>query len=311
MSDTANLSGAQLSDGNATPESGAQLSTDDRLGALLERERDEQNDPTLEPTRREASDENPEGQTQEDKLTEWEWNGKKWAVPEELKNGYQRQQDYTVKTSEVAAMRRQVQAEAQEAAQLTQISRQIPQVIGEFTIAQKALAEYQQLDWARVRVDYPDRYASLVADYQLAERQAQEAGAKVQHAIGYVQNHQVSQQNHAIAEGMKVLTAELKYDAKMAREMEAHAAKHGIPANRLLGMEADPGVVKLLWQATQYEKLMSSNPNAKRVPTNSPANKPGATPGQSSGITGQQAKDARQSLRRTGSVEDAARLIRL
>ena len=311
MSDTANLSGAQLSDGNANPETGAQLSTDDRFGALLEREREDQPDTAPERNTQEASDQDPEGQSAEDKLTEWEWNGKKWAVPEELKNGYLRQQDYSVKTSEVAATRKQLEAQAAEAAQITQVARQIPQVIGEFTNAQTALAEYQRLDWNRVRVEYPDQYPQLVADYQLAERRLNDAGSRVQQAIGYVENQKVAQHSQQVSEGMRVLQAKLKYDVNMAREMEAAAAKHGIAPARLKGMEAEPGIVEMLWKVAQFDKLMSSNPNAKRVPMNSPANKPGATPGQSSGISGQQAKDARSSLRRTGSVEDAARLIRL
>lgn len=109
--------------------------------------------------------EKPEGETEEETgeekpdyepdLVEIELNGKKYAVPAELKDGYLMQADYTRKTQEVAEMRKTAEARVAEAETQFSVSQEVLQARAALMVHDNQLEQYQNMDWQQFENDDP------------------------------------------------------------------------------------------------------------------------------------------------------------
>lgn len=101
--------------------------------------------------------EGAEGERQEPEieLIEIERNGKKFSIPKELEPELLMQSDYTRKTQEVAATRKQIQAQQEQLAFQAQATEQELQARGVLFQIDNQLQQMQQLDWQRFQTEDP------------------------------------------------------------------------------------------------------------------------------------------------------------
>jgi len=248
-------------------------------------------------------------------------DGKEVEVPlSELKNGYQRQSDYTRKTMEAAELRKQAEAETMRAHQERQayaanLQRMQVQLEG-------ALQEQQQIDWQKLLESDPVEYLKQQhlfqqrqAAYQqnLAHQNQLMAIAKAELEQNFVQ-HLSSQRQTLLekipdwkdSEKAQAGRAELsKYLIDFGYDPEdvhgnglpfgAPGAKHGL---------TDAKTVILARKAMLYDQMMSKASAAAKKVQNLPQKVERSGTGESHNLDRRGA--AFQKLSKTGRIEDAA-----
>ena len=236
-------------------------------------------------------------------------DGKDVEVPlSELKNGYQRQADYTRKTMEAAEQRKAAEAQIAQAQQERQayaanLQRMQAQLEG-------ALQQQQQTNWDELLQSDP-------VEYLRQQRIAQERQATLQQVYG--QQQQVAAQQQALAQQAYVrqleaqqqdLLAKLpdwKDEAKAKAEKVAlreYLANQGYEAEAIDGI-ADARAVILARKAMLYDQMVGKASAAAKKVSALPQKVERPGQGDNPGITPRTA--AYLKLNKTGKVEDAAR----
>lgn len=96
-----------------------------------------------------------EGTEQAPELVEIEFNGKKFNIPAELKDGVLMNADYTRKTQEVAELRKTVEARQAEAEQQFNVSQEVLQARAALMVHDNQLEQFEKLDWQQLENEDP------------------------------------------------------------------------------------------------------------------------------------------------------------
>lgn len=214
-----------------------------------------------------------EPQAVESDEDDYEVGDDKYRIPktlkahlDELKAGNLRNEDYTQKTQSVAEQRRAFEAERQAFAQQQQLASQHIEKVAEIKAIDRQLEQYQKLDWNAL-VD-ADPVNAMKLDRQMRELQ-QQRNASVQ-AIeqATARTSYESQQETArrIQEAKATLSKEIKgYGSpEVMKELGATAKAFGYRDEELANVN-DPRAVKLLYEASQYRKLMAKAKTAEKA----------------------------------------------
>lgn len=230
------------------------------------------------------------------KLAEVEIDGKLFAVPEELKDGYLRQADYTRKTQEVAQARRHVETMLATASQAVQASQQFADIVGQIKAADASLQAFHSLNWNELRASDPVEYATKQADYARWQsyrdglvRNLQDTKAQVDYAMAQDMAAKVH-------EGAQLLSQAIPgWGEQRMKELRAAAARHGYNDQELDSI-ADPRAVMILFKAAEYDKLQAAKVSkAQQVKNLPPVAKPTARSQDKAAF-----QKARESFRKTG-----------
>jgi len=294
------------SNGTPAPD---ERSIEERLESALtpEAEQTDDEEPKGQP-KSDESDEDEESPEPEEALVEIEYDGKKVAVPKELKDAFLRQADYTTKTQQVAEERRLVAQERQ----LFELNRNLEAVISddiaEFRQLQSGVRQlelamqhaYQQNDPATLAT-YNAQFTMLQS--QLVRKQQEIDGKKSQQAQLFAYEKQ-----QRLQQGFEKAKAVIPgFGKETQAELLAAAKKMGYAEYELDGLD-DPRAVHTLWKAAQWDKLQSAKPGVTKRAAEAPKTL------KAKGLTGQgsEAKktdDVRKQLRRSGRLEDAETAI--
>lgn len=249
-----------------------------------------------------VEDEKPEAKTYKVKV-----DGKEIEVPEdELLKGYSRNQDYTKKTMELAAERRQaqeaVQAVAAERAQYQAQLNQLTQALGQ---------QLQQApDWEKLLETDPVEYLKQQHLYQqryAAYQQAQQESARNEQ-MTQAQKAQALQQQLAMEK--EQLLANLpswKDEAKAAAEKQAlakHLVERGYSKEQIAQL-TDHKTVIMAREAMLYRQMMAKAKETNKAVEKLPPRM--EKPGVSRPTDGRNVD--MQALRKSGKAEDAAALF--
>ena len=142
---------------------------------------------------------------------------------------------------------------------------------------------------------------------QAAQKQ-QEINAKVQHVQQATAKHNQFQWE-AAEKGARQMIGDISAadNAAMLRTVESL----GITPQEFKARFADPRIIAAVHKAAKWDSLQASKPNAvKTANLAPPVVKPGASKGPSQAAD-KRYQDTRQSLKKSGSVEDAAKLFLL
>lgn len=285
-----------MSDENTNPS--GEVSDEDLVNRLLasseeaEPEEEESPEPEDDEPEQEAEDEEPRVRRLKVKI-----DGQETELPEdEVAAGYQRQQDYTKKTQEVAEQRKAVEAERQRVQQERAYYAQQLQVM------QQQL-QPPQIDWEALERDDPFGYVKAVQQEQVRAQKAAQIQAEQQRIWQQQQQEEYQHRAKTIAEGaarLAELIPEYADDAKrpaVQAAIRTYAQSVGFSAEEL-AEASDPRAVVVLNKARLYDELVAKSKQVK--PTVVQTAKPGAarTPPN-------KAKQALERLKRTGS-DDAA-----
>lgn len=224
---------------------------------------------------------------------------------DELRNGYQRQSDYTKKSQSVAEMRKAYEANLQS---VQQERDQYQQVLANMENYQNLeLKKYQELDWASLKEDDPVEYMEKRIEFQDAKDKVNQVKQE-QIAVQQKTQQEVYQNiQHKVQEEAELLATALpEYSdpsSNLKTELRDFAMNMGFSEQDVNGI-TDHKVVLVLHKAMLQDKANSSTSSkvkkgpAKVIKAGVPVTKKQRV------ARDVQAK--RDRLRQTGNVRDAA-----
>jgi hypothetical protein len=224
---------------------------------------------------------------------------------DELRNGYQRQSDYTKKSQSVAEMRKAYEANLQS---VQQERDQYQQVLANMENYQNLeLKKYQELDWASLKEDDPVEYMEKRIEFQDAKDKVNQVKQE-QIAVQQKTQQEVYQNiQHKVQEEAELLATALpEYSdpsSNLKTELRDFAMNMGFSEQDVNGI-TDHKVVLVLHKAMLQDKANSSTSSkvkkgpAKVIKAGVPVTKKQKV------ARDVQAK--RDRLRQTGNVRDAA-----
>lgn len=224
---------------------------------------------------------------------------------DELRNGYQRQSDYTKKSQSVAEMRKAYEANLQS---VQQERDQYQQVLANMENYQNLeLKKYQELDWASLKEDDPVEYMEKRIEFQDAKDKVNQVKQE-QIAVQQKTQQEVYQNiQHKVQEEAELLATALpEYSdpsSNLKTELRDFAINMGFSEQDVNGI-TDHKVVLVLHKAMLQERANSSTSSkvkkgpAKVIKAGVPVTKKQRV------ARDVQAK--RDRLRQTGNVRDAA-----
>jgi hypothetical protein len=224
---------------------------------------------------------------------------------DELRNGYQRQSDYTKKSQSVAEMRKAYEANLQS---VQQERDQYQQVLANMENYQNLeLKKYQELDWASLKEDDPVEYMEKRIEFQDAKDKVNQVKQE-QMAVQQKTQQEVYQNiQHKVQEEAELLATALpEYSdpsSNLKTELRDFAINMGFSEQDVNGI-TDHKVVLVLHKAMLQERANSSTSSkvkkgpAKVIKAGVPVTKKQRV------ARDVQAK--RDRLRKTGNVKDAA-----
>jgi hypothetical protein len=255
-----------------------------------------------------AEDEDTEGSQPEVQLVTVTINGKTEQIPlDEAVKGYQRQADYSRKTSALSEERRAFEAERQT---VTQERAQYAQLLT--ALQQQVQANLQQEpDWQRLYDTDPLEYVRQKDVWR--ERQDKLAAAQFESqrlTALQAQEQQVYlaklvQDNRAkLAEAIPAWKDSKKWEADRPKLLE-YGQKLGFTAEEL-GQTYDSRAVVALYKAMQFDALNANRPQpvTNKGPKSAPAGSASTAPKSASDVT-----KAKQRLAQSGKIGDAASLF--
>lgn len=273
---------------------------------------EEAEEPEDEVTPEEEQDDTEE-ETEEPDLVEVEVDGKTYQVLPELKDKLMLHADYTRKTQEVAEQRKQIEQGYAQLQQLQQIQQQNVEAVANMLLIDKQIEQYQNVDWNALYDTDPAEFVrqkEFFRDIQNSKQDLERFIGETQQALSYEQQARLQQ---AQVEARKELESSLKWDGKKATDAANYIKDYigkGITERDFAALNNGQfGPVPIIWayKAMQYDKLQAGKAEATKKVSNLPkASKPGQSKGT---VTQQRDADLRSSLRKSGSVDDAAALF--
>lgn len=257
-----------------------------------------------------AEDQEPE-QDEDDPTVTVKIDGKDVEIKlSELKNGYQRQADYTRKTMEASELRKAADAEIQKAREeRTQYAQGLQQTEA---LLRAQLQEHQNVDWQNLLENDPveylkqqhlvqERQAKLYQAMQEQQRVAQIDQAEQQQAY---QDHLKTQQEALLAK-----LPEWKDEAKAKAEQEAlrnFLTDNGFTAEEIAGI-SDHRHVLTARKAMLYDQMVAKASAAAKKVSNLPTKAVKPSSGEPQQLD--RRKTAFQRLSKSGSIDDAAAVM--
>ena len=235
-------------------------------------------------------------------------DGKEVEVPlSELKNGYQRQSDYTRKTMEAAELRKQAEAETMRAHQERQayaanLQRMQVQLEG-------ALQEQQQIDWQKLLESDPVEYLKQQHLFQQRQAAYQQNLAHQNQLMAMAKAEQEQAKARTLEEQRQALMTKLpewKDESKRKAETESlkqYLTQEGYSDNDVASI-TDARAVILARKAMLYDQMISKASAAAKKVQNLPQKVERSGTGESHNLDRRGA--AFQKLSKTGRIEDAA-----
>lgn len=197
-----------------------------------------------------------------DDSEEIDHEGEKYKLPkklaEEWKNGRLRQQDYTVKTQDLAKQRTEFETAQQEFVARQQFQQQHIQAVAKVMAIDERLEQFQKLDWNALTD--ADPVQALKLDRQMRELQQQRA--EQVDGLQQSQARLTFEQQQATARRQQEARLELSKEipgfgtAEVQKQLLEVGKAAGYKQEELANVQ-DPRAVKLLHKAYLYDQLIA------------------------------------------------------
>lgn len=265
----------------------------------------------------ESKDEEPEESEEEEEKSpatiKLKWNGEEVEKPlEEVVELAQKGHDYTQKTQQLAEQRKQVEdqaqaikAQEQNLIQQAQFQQAFLKELATVKALDDQIAAYAKIDWQQLSDTDPVQAQKLFFTYSTLQNQKQAAIGELN--TKHKQAEQANQQRLADlqAKGAQELPKLIpNFNDSVAKDLQQFAKE----LKSDIAQSFNPNDYKVLWMAREYAKLQESKPQI----TNKLASKPSVVkPGAKDAKAIQQTNSAkaRQNLRQSGRMEDAASIL--
>lgn len=146
----------------------------------------------------------------ESEVEDVDWEGKKYAVPKELKDALMRQSDYTRKTQEIAETRRALEAKEAEIQQRAQVEESHLNDLANLRLVDGVLSKYQNVNWQAENQNDPVATQAKWIDYQQAMQARQALAGRISEAQQQRGLHQQRDIARRLQESEEALRADEK-----------------------------------------------------------------------------------------------------
>lgn len=286
--------------------------------SLLDSPEDEPEEDVEDSEESEGDEQEAEAEAEEQKevtpaTIKLKWNGEEIEKPlDEVVALAQQGHDYTQKTQKLAEERKQVEefaqavkAQEQSFKQSVQVQQEFLKEIATVKAIEDQIEAYAKIDWQKMSDEDPVQAQKLFFTYSQLQNQKQQAvgslNAKHQEAVKLQAERHAEQVSKGYAELPKLIP---DFSESVATDLQqfAQSMKSDIASS------LNPNDYKVLWMARQYAKLQESKPQvANKVASKPPVVKPGGKDAKAATQTS--SAKARQGLRQSGRMEDAARIL--
>ena len=232
---------------------------------------------------------------------------------EELKNGYQRQADYTRKSQALAEQRKETEAIQSERMRLEQ-ERQMYANGLQMLQEQQAgkLQEFENIDWETLKADDPYQYMLKKDEY----RDVQERLQNAQQQQVLIQQEQADAANKARAHFVQQEYAKLVQalpewndkDSTIKKDIKEYATSVGFRPEEISQL-ADHRSVLIIKKAMEYDKLTTKVAPKKKAVKKVPKVQKSGRGNSKEDIAVEKAKEKRARLKKSGKQDDAASLF--
>ena len=260
--------------------------------------------PSKAKTASEQAEEETEAQAEEPEaaLETVEYEGKQYQVPPELKEAVLRKQDYTVKTQEVAELRRSAEAQAERLNAQAEFDKAITADREALSEINSQLKQYRELDWTGLDTDGLLKLQRVVD--QLKERKAE-----VEQTVSGKRQQFDAWQQQTFATAVQATEQYMSkavpgWGPKAGQDLTQYLSNQGYGAEAIRNVVKDPVATLMSWKAQQYDKAKGGAVPAKGA---SPVVKPGASNPELSGRM--QNLNFRKQISQTKSSRGKADLI--
>lgn len=217
--------------------------------------------------------------------------------------------DYTQKTQAVAAREKQVQEALDLSQQAMQTQIELADDLAQIKAFQRALQPYQNVDWVGLAtnepLEYPKhraQYDQLIQGHNAALRQYQQRADAVMAARAEAGNKILGQEAQKLGDLVPRWRDADKFKAD-AREIAAYGLKEGY-ADTEMNSIRDARMVRTLWKAMQYDRLVQAKgEKVKQMRNAPPVVKPGAPVSNAEKERGDM-RSLQQGLRKAGRAND-------
>jgi small-conductance mechanosensitive channel len=223
----------------------------------------------------------------------------------EMRDGTLRQQDYTQKTQQLAAVTKQLTTLAEVAQTNEQFEREVAPQKGELERIKHTLAEYKKLDWASLD---PQQFMQFRNQMDTLKERASEINEELSGKKEQLKKYHDTQRSEVLKAGRTYLTQNIKgWSEGHEKEVVTQGKDLGF-TDEELGHMYDARIVRALWKANQFDKLQAGKSAAlATVQKAPPVVKPGAV---NNTAAASKQKALLQRHKAEGSVQSAAALFK-
>jgi hypothetical protein len=232
---------------------------------------------------------------------------------DELKNGYQRQADYTRKSQALAEQRKeteQIQSERQKLEQERQMYANGLQMLQEQQAGR--LQEFENTDWETLKADDPYQYMLKKDEY----RDAQERLQNAQQQQVLIQQEQADAANKARAHFVQQEYSRLvqalpewnDQESTIKKDIQQYATSVGFRPEEISQL-ADHRSVLIIKKAMEYDKLTTKVAPKKKAVKKVPKVQKSGRGNSKEDTAAEAVKEKRARLRKSGKQDDAASIF--
>jgi len=215
--------------------------------------------------------------TDEPELVEFEWDGQVLQAPPAIKEALMRQSDYTQKTQEVAAQRKEIEVAIAQVQQAQEQYDFVAQMQPDILKAQQLEATAEQ--YHQHLKDNIDNLSSTdIEKIRFAiDETRQERDSLVKSLEAKQAEFQQAQQQsfeELLNKGTEVLKSKISTWGEDAQKaVRQYALDSGFTEAEIAGV-VDPRQVEVLWKASQYDALQAGKATAVKAVQNAPTIQP-------------------------------------
>jgi len=189
---------------------------------------------------------------------ETEFGGKKYKIPKALEAERLMHADYTRKTQEVAEQRRQIEAQRMQWEEERKAAAEAEDERLELKSVQKAVKQYEALDWPSFHAQDPENAQRQFMAYQMLRNKAQELEGSVSTKQQQAMAREQEQRQRIVQAASDYLRQQIPdWSPTKAAELRATGVDtYGFDA-RELERVVDPRFVRLLHDAALYRKSLA------------------------------------------------------
>jgi hypothetical protein len=239
-------------------------------------------------------------------------DGSTYRVPPALREVAEKGKSFTTKMQRLAESQAQADDRADYLQAREAVMAEVMTDVGHLRALQSEHAKYASLDWQALYNADPGQALKLRDQRDQLEKQMTQAQGQIQQKAQRVEkiaaDHSGYQWDYAVKGAVeRIGKVTPQEDAAMLRQ----AQSLGFTEKELRGRFADAKVLHAIYKAAKWDALQAGKPTALTAVTKAPpVIKPGATKGVAVAAE-QRYKEARQALKKSGSMQDAARLFRM